>query len=177
MHILVLILGAVAAAGFWWYRIRAAGQVAGEVVDAAQRARGAITRKRFRDKANKSPYTAIDDPVVAAATLIIAMAEDQGRFDDRAEASLREALGPVSRDAELVEEAIVYGKWAAAQSVDASTPMRLISPYLVETLSVEEREQLMAIAEHVMAASGGDRGAQERLIDRLRNRLGFASTR
>lgn len=175
MHVLLVIIGALGAGLFWWYRIRAASDAAGEVVDAAQRARGAIVRRNFRNKAAESPFSAIDDPIIGAATIIISMAAEQGAFDARAEKCLREELVRVARSGDIVEEAVIYGKWASEQAVDASTPMRLISPMLNDMLTPEEREELIAIAGRVLTAAEGNRTLGTQLIKALRIRLGFSA--
>ena len=51
MHILVSILGLLGAGLFWWYRLRAAGAAVRDVADMAGRARGAVKRRRFRNRA------------------------------------------------------------------------------------------------------------------------------
>ncbi|TIS30185.1 MAG: hypothetical protein E5W95_36180, partial [Mesorhizobium sp.] len=66
------------AAAFWWYRMKAMNDAAREVADVVGRVQGKIRRKRLRKQAALSPLTAIDDPVVAAATLITAIIAENG---------------------------------------------------------------------------------------------------
>ena len=66
MHILLAVLGVLGVAAFWWYRVKYVGQAAGELVDAAERARGAFRRRQFRKKADTATIDAIDDPRTAA---------------------------------------------------------------------------------------------------------------
>lgn len=171
MHIVVSILGLLGAGLFWWYRLRAAGAAVRDVADMAGRARGAVKRRRFRKRAAVSPFAAIDDPVVGAATVIIAMAQEQGSFDDETERRLREALAPVASSPGLVDEAVIYGKWAAGQCAEASTALRHVSPFLRETLSSAERGELLAIAETVIDPSTGTPAHREQLLRSLVARL------
>jgi hypothetical protein len=171
MHIVMTVMSLVGAGLFWWYRIHAAGNAVRELSDMAGRARGAVKRRRFRNRAAESPFAAIDDPVVGAATLIIAMAQDQGVFDDEAERRLREALLPVATDSGLVDEAVIYGKWAAGQSAEASTAIRHVAPYLAQVLTPAERGQLMTMAETVIeAATGASSGRRPQVLS-LQNAL------
>lgn len=150
MHIVISVLGLLGAGLFWWYRLNAAGAAVRDIADMAGRARGAAKRRSFRNRAAESPFAAIDDPVIGAATVIIAMAEEQGAFDAEAERRLREALKPVAQNPALVDEAVIYGKWAAGQCAEASTALRHVAPLLRDTLSPAERGQLLAIAETVI---------------------------
>ena len=171
MHIVISILGLLGAGLFWWYRLRAAGAAVRDVADMAGRARGAVKRRRFRNRAAVSPFAAIDDPVVGAATVIIAMAQEQGSFDDETERRLRDALVPVASRPRLVDEAVIYGKWAAGQCAEASTALRHVAPYLRETLTATERGELLAIAETVIDPSTGTPAHREQLLRSLVARL------
>ncbi|WP_425416743.1 hypothetical protein [Oricola indica] len=171
MHVVITLLGLLGAGLFWWYRLRAAGVAVRTIADAAGRAHGAAKRRRFRNRAAESPFAAIDDPVVGAATVVIAMAQDQGVFDDTAEHRLRETLLPVAGSPALVDEAVIYGKWAAGQCAEASTALRHVAPYLKQTLTPAERGQLLAIAETVIDPATGTSAHREQLLRTLVARL------
>lgn len=167
MHILMMVLGAIGAGVFWWYRMRDAANIAGEVVDKAQRLRGAHKRKKFRDSAAKSPYAAIDDPVVAAVSAIIVMAEDCGGFDAAAEERLKESFEPIA-SSELIEEAVIYGKWAEKQGIEMSGALRLVGPSLCEMLNIDEREDVIKIASNVLVEQNSrERNALKLLRQKL----------
>ena len=77
MHIVLAVLGLLGGGLFWWYRLKVLGEAAGDFIDGAGRARGYFRRRRIWTQAEHSPLTAIEDPVLAAATLIFAIiAED-----------------------------------------------------------------------------------------------------
>lgn len=80
MHILLAILGIVGAFSYYWFVMRDASKVVGEVVDAAGRARGAYRRDQFRKKADSSTINAIDDPRTGAAVMAVAVAECEADF-------------------------------------------------------------------------------------------------
>ncbi|MEM9574538.1 MAG: hypothetical protein AAF870_04825, partial [Pseudomonadota bacterium] len=135
MHILVMVLGVVGAAGFWFYRMRDAGRAAGEVIDSAQRFRGAVKRKRFRDKAAQSPFVAIDDPVLAAITSVIAIAAECGTWNENTKSKLNEVFLSVT-DETAIEEAVIYGEWAVKQVTEMSSALRHLGPILANMLTV-----------------------------------------
>jgi hypothetical protein len=171
MHIIVTVLSLVGVGLFWWHRLSRAGEAARGLVDAAGRARGAAKRRKFRNKAAESPFAAIDDPIVGAATILIALQEELDGFDDAAERRLRAALGAVAPNGAIVEEAVIYGRWAAAQTAEASTALRLVGGYLAEALAAEERLELLAIAETVVPRGSGDEATRQSLLRALRTRL------
>ena len=120
MHILLALLGIAAAGAFWWYRLKMMNDAAGEVVDAVGRVRGNLRRKKIRQHNELSPLTAIDDPVVAAATLLVAIASDDAALGPNRESAARAEIALIADPAKL-EEAIVYAKWASGQIDDAGT--------------------------------------------------------
>ncbi len=76
MHILFLVLSTLGAAAFWWYRLKYLRQAGSEAMDAIGRAQGKIRRNKIRKQAEGSPVTAIDHPVIAAATLLSTVIAD-----------------------------------------------------------------------------------------------------
>ncbi|MEO5758597.1 MAG: hypothetical protein ABIQ51_17245, partial [Mesorhizobium sp.] len=78
MPFLIAIFGLLGAAAFWWYRMKAMNEAARDVADVIGRVQGSVRRKKLRKQAALSPLTAIDDPVVAAATLITSIVSEDG---------------------------------------------------------------------------------------------------
>lgn len=172
MHILVIVLGLLGGAAFWWYRVRYMSEAAGEVVDAVGRVRGSFRRKKLRQQAGLSPLAAIDDPVVAAATLIAAVATEGVPMTPVREEALRAAVSGIA-DAGKADEAIIYGKWAASQIGDANVVIDKLATFLRDRLDESERHHLLEMTGDV-AAAGGDLPPQyDRLLQRLRQKLGF----
>ncbi|WP_288141988.1 hypothetical protein [Mesorhizobium sp.] len=98
MHILIAAIGLLGAAAFWWYRMKAMNDAAREVADVVGRVQGNIRRKRLRKQAALSPLTAIDDPVVAAATLITAIIAENGPVLSQREAVIRSVISEIADD-------------------------------------------------------------------------------
>lgn len=171
MHIALLVLSALAGLSFWWVRLRAAGQAASEVADAVGRARGAMRRRKIRRQAELSPVTAIDDPVIAAATLIAAIAGAQGTLGEAQEGAIRREIGALTSRARA-EEAVLYGKWAAAQIGDTDTVINVLAPFLAARLDDAEKGQLAAMAQAVLAADGGPEAGAAHL-PRMIRKLGL----
>src|SRR4029079_3745560 len=118
MPILIAVLGVLGAAAFWWYRVKHMGQAAGEIVDAVGRAQGTLRRGALRKKAALAPITAIDDPVTAAATGIMAIAAEGVPVSDALIARIREEIRGVAANDKKLDEAVIYAKWASDQVAD-----------------------------------------------------------
>lgn len=172
MHILVMILGALGGAGFWFYRMRDAGRAAGQVIDTAQRVKGSIKRKRFRDKAEQSPFLAIDDPVLAAVTSVIAIAAECGTWNEPTKSKLNKVFLSVSDEAAL-EEAIIYGEWAVKQVTEMSGALRHLGPLLASMLTLDQRQELLEMAEQVLPSNGQSERYREKGLNMLRQKMGL----
>ncbi|MBZ9737750.1 MULTISPECIES: hypothetical protein [unclassified Mesorhizobium] len=173
MPFLIAILGALGAAAFWWYRMKAMNDAAREVADVVGRVQGNIRRKKLRKQAALSPLTAIDDPVVAAATLITAMVSEDGPVLPLREAVIREVISQIAAGAKKTDEAVVYAKWAATQIDDATIVIDKLAPFLREKLDPSERDDLLQMLNRV--AQGGEQSLKipdQRML-RLRQKLGF----
>lgn len=172
MPFLLAILGVLGAAAFWWYRMKAMNEAARDVADVVERVQGNIRRKKLRKQAALSPLTAIDDPVVAAATLITAIVSENGPVLPQREAVIRSVISEIA-DKKKTDEAVVYAKWAAAQIDDTTIVIDKLAPFLRERLDVAERNDLLQMVNR--AAQGGEKKleiADQRIL-RLRQKLGF----
>ncbi|MGO4447907.1 hypothetical protein AB4Y96_03190 [Phyllobacterium sp. TAF24] len=151
MHIVLAVIGILGAGLIWWYRIRMLGDAASEVADGVGRARGYFRRQKIRRQTEHSPLTAINDPVLAAATVIYAiLTEDMPHSDSYAEAVRAEIL-EIS-DAAKAEEAVIYAKWANDQIGDAVIVINKTSPLLRQQLNDVEKQDLIAMVAKAAAA-------------------------
>ena len=172
MHILFGFLGIIAAAAIWWWRLKYLGEAATEVIDTVGRVRGNFRRKKLRKQAEMSPVTAIDDPVVAAATLIVAIHGEDQPLQPRQEAAIRETLAEIA-PADKLDEAIIYGKWAASQIADTQLVIGHAGKFLSSRLNGSEKEQLVEMVNSVAATSGQTPQFLKLRTDRLRQKLGL----
>lgn len=172
MPFLIAVLGVLGAAAFWWYRMKAMNEAARDVADVIGRVQGSVRRKKLRQQAALSPLTAIDDPVVAAATLITALVSEDGPVLPQREAVIRSVISEIA-DKKKTEEAVIYAKWAAAQIDDTTIVIDKLAPFLRQRLDVSERNDLLQMVNR--AAQGGEKRleiADQRIL-RLRQKLGF----
>jgi len=172
MHILLAILGIVAAAAFWWYRMRRVRDAATEVVDAVGRVRGNMRRQKIRKQNELSPITAIDDPVVAAATVIASIISDDVALNDAREETLRQEIDAIALPGKL-DETMVYAKWAASQVDDAAVVIDKLGPMLAAKLDEPEKQSLLTMTRRVALADTEPLPMLEPRLRRLRQKLGL----
>lgn len=176
MHILLLIVGAFGAAAFWWYRLKYMRDAAVEVTDAVGRIRGNVRRNSLRKKAALSPVTAINDPVTAAATIIIAIASEDTVISDALAERVAAEIRVIAESDEKAQEAVIYARWAANQIDDVGLVIDKTADLLKARLDEPEKEQLVQMV-HAAAPAGERPAAFARRIDQLRRRLGLTTAR
>lgn len=172
MHILLAILGVLGVGAFWWYRLKYMKDAAGEVADVVGRVQGNIRRSKLRKKAALSPITAIDDPVTAAATVIMAIAAEDVLVSEALEKRVREQMAGIAETDSQVDEAVIYAKWASDQVADVGTVIDKAAALLKSRLDEGEKEQLIAMV--LAVTPPAERHALfARRIEQLRRRLGL----
>jgi hypothetical protein len=172
MHILLAILGIVGVGAIWWYRLKYMKDAAGEVADVVGRVKGSIRRGGLRKKAALSPITAIDDPMTAATTVIMAIASEDVPVSPALEGRVRNEIEAIGEADNKIEEALIYAKWASDQVADVPTVIDKASELLKTRLDEHEKEQLIAMV--LAAAPPAERHAMfAKRIEQLRRRLGL----
>lgn len=111
------ILGLLAAAGIWIWRMRMAGEAARELTSMASDVMGAARALGFRRRANTHPVENVDDPDLAMAAIAMAFLELDGlpsRDDQQALAQslTRHTLNTMTK----VEEMMIVGRWLVTES-------------------------------------------------------------
>jgi hypothetical protein len=172
MPVLLAILGALGAAAFWYYRMRDVGNAAGEVIDAAQRVRGAYRRRLFRQKAESSPIEAVKDPAAAAVAMLISLASERGGLSLAAEeaikAEMRHVMGLIA-----VDEIFTFSKWVAGHTTDPNILSLRFARLWTEDLQPSERVDIHEMAKRIVEVDGSPNDAQLSALRTLRERLGL----
>jgi len=179
MAFVLAIISILATASFWWWRMKAIRNAASDVVDLAGRVKGEYKRKKFRRAAASSPITAINDPVIAAATLLCEIATtDIPNIGAQEQVIIRQQICQIT-DEKSADEAVIYGAWAVRSVSDLSLVILRLGGFLRDRLNQEEKEQLI---EMIVAARRDiiaqlpiqvDAAAFERALQQLKKRLGL----
>jgi uncharacterized tellurite resistance protein B-like protein len=173
MHILLAALGLLGAAAFWWYRVKVMREAANEAVDAIGRVRGSLRRSKLRKQSALSPLTAVDDPVIAAATLIAAIVSEDLPLTPQAEQGIRKVVGEIAADDRATDQALIYAKWAVSQIGDTAMTIDKLAPFLRDHLDLNERNDLLEMVGRALQPDLPRPPLLDQRMRRLRQKLGF----
>ncbi len=155
MPILITFLGLLAAAGYWYFRIRDAGGTVRDLADAANDVRLAARRFGFKRRANVHPIDCIEDARMAAAGITLAVAEMDGALTQAeiqtATIQFQSVFDVNKTDA---EELVTFGRWIAAQSGTKSEGVRRMSKRLLGLAGAEAGSDLVKLVTAVGTADG-----------------------
>jgi len=143
MALILAIISILATASFWWWKMKAIRDAASDVVDLAGRVKGEYKRKKFRQAAASSPITAINDPIIAAATLLCEIATtDIPNIGAQEQTIIRKQICRIT-DEKAANEAVIYGAWAVRSVSDISLVILRLGGFLRDRLNPKEKEQLI----------------------------------
>jgi hypothetical protein len=163
--IIVAILGGIAV---WWWRVQMMRDAAGSVIDVAGKARGMISRARFKQRAGSSVLAGVDSPGMAAATLVYSVMSLKRPVGITDEDKIDAMLETVCRmpDKERAD-AMAFAAWAAGQVVDTNEIVRRFLPLWQEALDTPQRQELVNMALEAAELNGPPTDAQAAAIKRL----------
>lgn len=170
MHILAIIAAVIGAVGVWYWRFKMMKEVANDVSDVVGRVRGRYRMNKFKKQAQGSVLAGIDDPALAAAVFLFALANEDEASLYLSEAEIRRQIGRIVPPADL-DETISYARWAARDIVDSRDVVRRFKPLWREKLTREERVGLVAMAEGIAALGTPDDHNQKLSLDALRSAI------
>jgi uncharacterized tellurite resistance protein B-like protein len=172
MYVLLAIIGILGAIAFWWWRFKTVKDAADDITDTADRAWGKYKGYKFRKKAEAAPVEAVEDPAAAAVIMMLAIAKEGRDLTPEAEAAVKrevtETMG-IDEPGELM----VFAKWVASHVEDANNVSLRYSKLWGNSLSREERLDLVAMVERIAALNGEPTRRQDAIIRKLRERLGL----
>lgn len=170
MPVIIAILGAIAAAAFWYFRIRAVRDVAGNVLDAAGDARSLFRALGFRQRANAHPVDCIEDAKLAAMGIVAAIAEMDGPLSEREINTMtQQAQSVFGVDLKEAGEIVAFGRWIAGQCGSRSEAVRRLGNRLFDLAGVSASADLTRIIDSVAVA--GELEADARLtLERIFSR-------
>ena len=171
---LFAILAAIAGAAFWWWRIKAVGEVASDVHDVAGRLWGKHKRRKFLGKVNDSPLEVIDDPATAAVILMNVIASEDGVPGHIAESAIKKEVEDQMGISDSME-ILTFGKWTASHAPDSNTVILRYGKMWSESLSIKEREDLLSMISRICDLPGATNPAANKTLrqTKLRQRLGL----
>lgn len=169
MHILIAIIGALAAA-FWAFTYFVGAAREGR--EAIRDAHGAIRGAKWSRKVNQRLVETISDPREAAAILLYQIAQYDGAVTDRQRAAIiADMRRAFSTDAESAEALFAFARAALGQINDAANSLKKIARPIIEATTDDERRQLIDMMLKTAEIEGPVSDVQNRLIAETRRVL------
>ncbi|WP_112309235.1 hypothetical protein [Pseudogemmobacter bohemicus] len=154
MPVLIALLGIIATAAIWYWRMKAAGQAAQDLAGVAQDVMSAARRFGFRRRYNEHPVESLQDGDVAIASAGLAFLELSGlptaEQQDALLISLQSHLG---FDRAKAEEAVILGRWLINESQGPESGLKRLTKRVWKLKGAGGFAPLMQVIRDVTAAS------------------------
>ncbi|WP_183911986.1 hypothetical protein [Rhizobium lentis] len=170
MAFLGILVMAISGAAVWYWRLKMMREAGSEIIDSVERMRGAFKRGKLRKQAEAAPLASIADPVIAAVAFFFCLAKEKPIHLDAAKDVVRNRMKGIIRPGDM-EEVLVFGEWASKNVTSPEDPIRRFRDLWLKALDMQERQQLIGIAEDVAAAGGERTKEQEYALQMLRRTL------
>ncbi|MBY3594380.1 MULTISPECIES: hypothetical protein [Rhizobium] len=170
MAFLGILVAAVSGAVIWYWRFKMVREAGNEIIDSVERMRGAYKRGKRRKQAEAAPLASIADPAIAAVAFFFCLAKEKPMYADAAKDVIRSRMKGILRPGDM-EEVLVFGEWASKNVTSPEDPIRRFRDRWMKTLDMEERQQLIGIAEDVAAVGGERTKEQDYALQTLRRSL------
>jgi hypothetical protein len=168
MGVVALVVAIVGGIAFWWWRIQMMRDAAGTVIDAAGKAKGMISRARFRHRAGTSVLAGVDSPGMAAATLLYSLMSLKRPVGLSDQDKIDHLLDTVCRmNKQEREDAMAFAAWASGQVADTNEIIRRFLPLWQSSLQGENRRELVDMALEAAELGGPPTDAQSVAVKRL----------
>ncbi len=161
---------AIGGAAVWYWRFKMMREAGSEIIDSVERMRGAYKRGKFRKQAAVAPLASIADPAIAAVAFFFCLAKEKPMYFDAAKDVVRDRMRGIIRPGDM-EEVLVFGEWASKNAISPEDPIRRFRDLWLQALDMQERQQLIGIAEDVAAVGGEKTKEQENALQVLRRTL------
>jgi len=170
MAFLGILVMAIGGAAVWYWRFKMMREAGSEIIDSVERMRGAYKRGKFRKQAAVAPLASIADPAIAAVAFFFCLAKEKPMYFDAAKDVVRDRMRGIIRPGDM-EEVLVFGEWASKNAISPEDPIRRFRDLWLRALDMQERQQLIGIAEDVAAVGGEKTKEQENALQVLRRTL------
>lgn len=169
MHIILAVLGAVAAAFWVFTRFTDAARGGKAAVDDV---RGMVRRGKWSRRVDKRLIENLSDPREAAAILLYQIAAYDGAVTEgQHQAIIADMRAAFEADEETAEALYAFGRMAVGEINDAANSLRKILRPVGEVCSPEEKQALIAMLARAGEVEGALSDRQKLLIDDARRAL------
>lgn len=172
MAILGAIVGLLGAALFLLIRMNMAADAARGLADTADDARGLFRRWRWRRKLATDVLAEVDDPRLAAAAMMVGLAQADGAMTATERTVIEKSLtGSLGASAQAAGEMVAHARWLVRNMPDADEAFRKLTPVILKTCGPDEIRDLLSMLDCVASADGKPGEPEQQALDRLRRAL------
>ncbi|MEM9048015.1 MAG: hypothetical protein AAGC92_04785 [Pseudomonadota bacterium] len=173
MPMLLLVLGALGAGLFWYYRVRNAAEATREITEMASDVQSAARRFGFRRQANVHPADAVEDARLVGTALALALASLERLPSEDAYARLTACSRRIfSCPRSEAEEIVVFARWLQAQFTNRDEAVRRLARRLRQLANGDVVADLERMIEAVAPPAEAGYGVETRaVLERVRRTL------
>lgn len=162
MPFLLFIIGVITAAGVWYWRMKQAGEVVGELANAAQDVKNAARRFGFNRKKNVHPADSLDDARIAAVGVVLTVAASDGELTaGELDATKLEAAKTFNIDATEAGEMVALARWTVSQCGNTDNAIYRLARRTRALAGLEAQPDLERMARAVAAVDTGAMAFQD----------------
>lgn len=173
---LVALIGVAVAC---WWRVRDARRPGAQSSAGTPDVRLNVRRLMQGNAAGAHPADSVDDPRLAAAGVIVAVATMDGPISQAEIGRLKRAAQETFEISEREAlDVVSFGRWIAGECTSDAEAVRRLSKIVLRTAGAEAGPDLVRMIEEVATAGGGDLGPEERdAIASVRRTFGMEAVR
>ena len=169
MHIILAVLGALAAAFWAFTHFMSAAREGREAVGELK---GAVRRGKWNRRVDQRMIENLSDPREAAAILVFQIAAYDGAITDRQrEHIVNDMIETFDADPETGQGLFSFARMAVGELNDAGNNVNKILRPIVKVCTPDEKTQLIELMERTAEIEGSPTDMQRRLIAEIRRGL------
>lgn len=172
MHILVGLVSALGLIAYFIIRANQVNRAGRELLDAASEAKGCVRRSLWRRRTEVDPTRSIEDPRLAAAVMMCAVANADGDITERERTAI---LGLMEQHFQMprgdCEVMLGEARWLAKEAKDLSAFLQRLSKPIAACCTEAELADLFAMLEAVDRVEGGGSAIVADAVASLQRRL------
>lgn len=172
MHIIVALTAIIGGIGWLLWRLHMASEAARGLMDTADDVRGFWRRRSWRNKLASDQLQLVDDSRVAAAVMMIALAQHDGAMTEAEQRTiLTQMMEKFSAAASVADELFAHARWIAKDVVDVDSCFRRLAHVIEKKCGAPEREEFIEMLTAVVNAGEPLGDAERNAFDRLKRVL------
>ncbi len=172
MSIVLALLAALAGVGTLLWRINAAADATKGLVETASDLSNLRRRWSWRRKSIVDPLLLVDDPRLAAVTLMMSIAQSDGALTAPERATIiRQAMEHFGCSSKIADEMVGYSRFLLAETRDPTNCFLKLKPLILKSCSTKERADLIVMLKTVSDADGSAADLERHTIDQWTREL------